>query len=48
MSYINANGGGSGGDWYLMGGFPPKRMTDFGKTIEEEGLGGGQVQQRMA
>ena len=37
-----------GEDWYLMGGFPPKKMVDFGKTIEEEGLKGGQVQQRKA
>jgi len=31
-----------------MAGFPPKKLTDFAKTIEEEGLKGGVVTQKKA
>jgi UBX domain-containing protein 1 len=47
VAYINANGGNSA-PYFLAAGFPPKKLTDFARTIEEEGLKGGVVTQKKA
>ncbi|GMI08791.1 hypothetical protein TrVE_jg6419 [Triparma verrucosa] len=47
LAYINNNGGGTS-DYFLMGGYPPKKFGDFGMTLGEAGLNGGTVQQKKA
>ena len=33
--------------WHGMAGFPPRELTDFGRTLEEAGLKNARITQRL-